>query len=99
MSTSHIEELERVSVVLALLSHPRRLAILCCLKDGEKSVSEIQSHCGASQPQTSQFLKQLLEAGYVHTRKHGTFSYYSLIDPKITSLLKHLSDLYCPDLL
>lgn len=99
MSTSRIEQLERVGAVLALLSHPRRLAILCCLKDGEKSVKDLQSHCGASQSQTSQFLKQLLEAGYVDARKNGTFSYYYIIDPKIISLLHHLSDLYCPDLL
>lgn len=42
MKNTDPKKFEEVSQILSLLSHPKRLTILCILKDGEQSVKEIQ---------------------------------------------------------
>ncbi len=49
----------RASQLVKSLSNEHRLLILCLLIDGEKSVSELQSRIGLSQPTSSSHLARL----------------------------------------
>ncbi len=66
------------------LSHPLRLAILHCLKSGEKTVNDLTQTLGASQSNVSQHLANLRQRQIVKTRKDGTNIYYRVASPKIS---------------
>lgn len=69
------------------LAHPARLAILDYLRDGEKSVNELQTALNADQSTISQQLARLRSGNLVNTRKEGTTVYYSVRDPMIFQLM------------
>jgi ArsR family transcriptional regulator len=69
------------------LGHPARLAILDHLRDGEKSVNELQVLLEADQSTVSQQLAKLRSANIVDSRKESTTVYYSVRDPIIFKLL------------
>ena len=58
--------------VFKALGDPTRLKILECVKNGEKCVCEIVPSTKKSQPNVSQHLKVLKNAGLVNERKDGT---------------------------
>ncbi len=66
------------------LSHPLRLAILHCLKGGEKTVNELTQTLGVSQSNVSQHLAILRQRQIVKTRKEGSNIYYRIASPKIS---------------
>jgi len=68
------------------LADPGRLAILSCLQDGEKSVSELVEATGRSQPNVSQHLSSLARAGFVSCRRDGTFAFYRIADPYVARI-------------
>ena len=70
-----------------VLSHPARLAILDHLRNGEKSVNELQAIMEADQSTISQQLSRLRSGNLVNTRKDGTTVYYSIRDPLIFDLM------------
>lgn len=69
------------------LSHPTRIRILELLREGEKSVGELQLQLGAEGSTVSQQLAILRMKNLVETRRVGTVIYYRLIDPQINHLL------------
>jgi DNA-binding transcriptional ArsR family regulator len=66
------------------LAHPLRLAILHCLKSGEKTVNELTETVGASQSNVSQHLALMRQRHIVKTRKEGSNIYYRVASPKIS---------------
>ena len=54
------------------LGDPTRLKILEFVQNGEKCICEIIPVTGKSQPNVSQHLKVLKNAGLIHERKDGT---------------------------
>ena len=62
------------------LGHPARLAILDHLREGERSVNELQALLGADQSTVSQQLAKLRNAHIVEPRKKGTTVFYSVRD-------------------
>ena len=66
------------------LAHPLRLAILHCLKDGEKTVNELAQTVGASQSNVSQHLALMRQRQIVKTRKEGASIFYRVSSPKIS---------------
>jgi len=72
------EEVTALAETLKVLSDVNRLRIMCLLFSGEKCVCEIEEGLGISQPLASHHLKVLLEAGLVHVRREGTWSYYAV---------------------
>jgi ArsR family transcriptional regulator, arsenate/arsenite/antimonite-responsive transcriptional repressor len=62
----------------AALSDETRLRIVELLADGERCVCDLQVALGAAQSRLSFHLKKLKEAGLVHDRREGRWSYYSL---------------------
>lgn len=69
------------------LAHPARLAILDHLRNGERSVNELQTLLEADQSTISQQLARLRNGNLVDTRKEGTTVYYSVRDPMIFQLM------------
>jgi DNA-binding transcriptional ArsR family regulator len=69
------------------LSHPTRIRILELLREGEKSVGELQLALGIEGSTVSQQLAILRMKNLVGTRRAGTVVYYRLNDPQINQLL------------
>jgi len=69
------------------LSHPTRIRILELLREGEKSVSQLQLALGAEGSTVSQQLAILRMKNLVDTRRAGNAIYYRLKDPQIADLL------------
>jgi DNA-binding transcriptional ArsR family regulator len=69
------------------LAHPARLVILEQLREGERSVQELQQALGLDQSSVSQQLAVLRNRGIVAARREGTTAYYSVCDPLLFELL------------
>ncbi len=75
---------------LRALAHPMRLRILCRLLEGELSVAGFESELGLKQPNLSQQLAALREAGLVATRRESKSIVYSLTDARVAEVLEAL---------
>ena len=95
MNEQMIERSEEVARILKLLGHPKRLLLLCSISDGEKSVSELEKVCNASQSQVSQFLKMMEALGLIVGRREGNFIFYRIKDERVKSLIQSLYKLFC----
>jgi DNA-binding transcriptional ArsR family regulator len=77
---------------------PTRLAILECLRNGEKKVTEIVQETGESQSNVSNHLSCLLECSLLKNRRDGKNIHYSIRNEKVKKLLESsdtvLSDIY-----
>ncbi len=69
--------------VCKAIADPKRLLIICILRDGELSVGDIAETLGVSQSNASQHLAVLRDRGIVATRREGTSVFYSLRSQKI----------------
>ncbi len=67
---------------------PTRLAILECIRDGEKTVTEIAQETGQSQSNVSNHLGCLLECSLVKNRRDGKNIQYSIRNAKVKALLE-----------
>jgi DNA-binding transcriptional ArsR family regulator len=68
------------------LGEPARLALLAALQKGERSVSELVDATGRGQPNVSQHLKELMNAGLVAPRREGSRIYYRICDPTVSRI-------------
>src|SRR5215472_13952647 len=66
------------------LGHPRRLAILDLLADGEKSTADLLHALRASKVNLSQHLAVMKHAGLVTVRQEGRNTFYRLTFREIT---------------
>jgi ArsR family transcriptional regulator len=69
------------------LGHPARIRMLELLRDGEKSVTELQIALEMEASSVSQQLAVLRARQLVGKRKVGTSVYYRVIDPQVFDLL------------
>jgi ArsR family transcriptional regulator len=69
------------------LGHPVRIRILELLRDGERSVSELQTELGIEASSVSQQLAVLRGRQLVAGRREGTTVFYSVVDPQVFDLL------------
>ena len=84
--------------LLAVLSHPVRLSILCNLYHmGEMNVGSIvDAEAGsASQSQISQFLALMRTSELVSTRKEGQTVYYRIASKHAENIISALYKSYC----
>jgi len=86
---------ERAAAFLKALANANRLMILCELKDGERSVSALESVVPLAQSALSQHLAKLRAEDLVKTRREAQTIYYSLADERIGRLIDTLDDLFC----
>lgn len=76
------------SPLCTILGNQVRIELIHCLSKGERSVSQLISHCGMSQSSVSQHLQKLRLAGMVTVRKVGKEKHYSVTDPRIIAIVK-----------
>lgn len=90
-----IEKSGEISTILKAMGHPKRLMILCLLRDGEKSVSELEEFCSVSQSQVSNFLKRMLQDGLLVNRRDGNTIFYSIKDTRVLNLINKVQQIFC----
>jgi len=74
--------------IFKALSHPARVRLTHRLLQGECCVSEAEACLGLSQPNVSQHLKILKNAGIIVGNRRGTKICYRLADLRIERVLK-----------
>jgi DNA-binding transcriptional ArsR family regulator len=89
-SAAHVRS-DPVYVVKAqlfrVLGHPLRIRILELLRDGERTVGDLQAELELDSSGTSQHLAALRQQGVLDSRRAGTSVYYRIRDPRISQLL------------
>ena len=76
------EAAEKLARQLKALADPTRLKLMSMVAAhpaAEACVCDLQEPLGLSQPTISHHLKTLVEAGFLHREKRGTWAYYSLV--------------------
>jgi len=81
--------------LLTALANESRLAILCELVEGERSVGRLVEAVGLTQSALSQHLAKLRAAGIVATRRNAQTIYYRLASEAAGSVMTTLADIYC----
>lgn len=81
--------------LLSALANESRLAILCELVEGERSVGALVEAVGLSQSALSQHLAKLRAAGIVATRRNAQTIYYRLASKAASSVMATLAEIYC----
>lgn len=82
------EVFELAAELFRVLSAPVRLKIISCLCDGEKNVSYLLSKIDTTQPNMSQHLNTLYQAGVLGKRRDGVQIHYRIIDARIPALCR-----------
>lgn len=71
-----------------VLGHPARVRVLELLRDGERSVGDLQAALEIDSSGTSQHLGALRRQGLLESRREGTSVYYRVKDPRTFQLLE-----------
>lgn len=72
---------------LKSLGHPARLRIMARLREAECCVAQATECLGVSQPNASQHLKALRDAGLIAGKRQGTRICYRIADERIAAIL------------
>lgn len=83
---------EDAAALLRALAHPMRLRILCRLLEGECAVAAFDAELGLKQPNLSQQLAALRDAGLAATRREAKTVIYRLADARVGGILAALRD-------
>jgi len=83
-----VQQYKEISQIFKALAHPSRLRLMENLMKRECCVSEIQKCIDLSQPNVSQHLSVLKEAGLIVGRRERNKICYSISDERITKILK-----------
>lgn len=86
MDADGAEKLARSLKALADPARLRLLSIVASHEDAEACVCDLTEPLGLSQPTVSHHLKVLVDAGYLHREKRGTWAYYSLTPNSLASV-------------
>jgi DNA-binding transcriptional ArsR family regulator len=71
-----------------VMSAPLRLKIISSLCDGEKNVSELLGGISTTQPNMSQHLNTLYQAGVLGKRRDGVQIYYRIVNQRVVTLCR-----------
>jgi ArsR family transcriptional regulator len=77
---------ESAANLFRVMSAPMRLKIINCLCDGEKNVSYLLTKVNTTQPNMSQHLNTLYQAGILDKRREGVQIFYRIADQRIVTL-------------
>ncbi|EAQ35142.1 Transcriptional regulatory protein, ArsR family protein [Nitrobacter sp. Nb-311A] len=88
------EQADLAADKLRKFAQPQRLMILSLLREGEKSVTEIDVATGIGQPALSQQLAELRKAELVTTRRQAKQIYYSLADESVALCVRSLEAMF-----
>src|SRR5690349_22054213 len=82
------EVFEMAAEVFRVMSAPMRLKIISSLCNGEKNVSELLGEIDTTQPNMSQHLNTLYQAGVLGKRRDGVQIYYRIINDRVVTLCR-----------
>jgi DNA-binding transcriptional ArsR family regulator len=82
---------ELVAERFKALADPARVRLLSAMRDGERTVGELQDETGLTQANASKHLARLHQLGFVTRRREGLHIYYHLADRDVLKLC----DLMC----
>lgn len=77
---------ESAADLFRVMSAPMRLKIINCLCGGERNVSYLLTQVNTTQPNMSQHLNTLYQAGIVAKRRDGVQIFYRIADHRIVSI-------------
>ncbi|WP_369857567.1 ArsR/SmtB family transcription factor [Candidatus Thalassolituus haligoni] len=98
MSLSSFDTQRQPAVrLLKALANEHRLAILCLLRSGEISVTELGRQLPLSQSALSQHLAWLRGEHLVASRREAQCVFYCLVDDKAVRVIRLLNELYGDD--
>ncbi len=86
------------SLLFKVLGHEGRLMVLSHLRDGPRTVGELQHLVGATQPLVSSHLARLRFEGLVTFEKIGKTSIYALTDDKARQIIDAIGVVFCDGL-
>jgi ArsR family transcriptional regulator, arsenate/arsenite/antimonite-responsive transcriptional repressor len=84
---------QSVAAVVRLLADPTRAMIVEALAAGPACNCHLVEDLGLAQPNVSNHLRALRQAGLVATEPHGRFTYYRLLPEALAVAAAHLSSL------
>jgi ArsR family transcriptional regulator len=79
---------ESAAELFRVMSAPMRLKIISCLCHGEKNVGELLGEIDTTQPNMSQHLNTLYQAGVLGKRRNGVQIYYRIINQRAVSVCR-----------
>ena len=86
---------DEAAELLAAMSNPKRLLILCNLLEEELSVTELAARVDLAQSPLSQHLSKLRAMKLVATRRDGQMVLYRLASEGVAKVLVTLHGIYC----
>lgn len=82
------EVFELAAEIFRVMSAPMRLKIISSLCNGEKNVSQLLSEIATTQPNMSQHLNTLYQAGVLGKRREGVQIYYRITNDRVVTLCR-----------
>ena len=82
------EVFELAAEVFRVMSAPMRLKIISSLCNGEKNVSQLLEEIDTTQPNMSQHLNTLYQAGVIGKRREGVQIFYRIINDRVVTLCR-----------
>ncbi|AEG92461.1 ArsR/SmtB family transcription factor [Ramlibacter tataouinensis] len=87
-ATESDEVFELAAEVFRVMAAPMRLKIISSLCQGEKNVSQLLEEIDTTQPNMSQHLNTLYQAGVLGRRREGVQIYYRIINDRVVTLCR-----------
>ncbi len=91
--TSQLEDdrvFETAAELFRAMAAPMRLKIISALCNGEKNVSELLAEIDTTQPNMSQHLNTLYQAGVLARRREGVSIYYFIANDKVVQMCRSI---------
>lgn len=82
----------RAAEFISSIGNQMRIAIVCYLTSGEKTVTEIAKKLNKPHSQVSLNLSKLYSSGWVTKRRDGNTVYYSIKDRDLIALLEGIKN-------
>jgi DNA-binding transcriptional ArsR family regulator len=79
---------EQAAELFRVMSAPMRLKIISSLCNGEKNVGQLLEDVETTQPNMSQHLNTLYQAGVLGRRREGVQIYYRIINERVVTLCR-----------
>lgn len=82
------EVFELAAETFKAMAAPMRLKIISALCNGEKNVSQLLAEIDTTQPNMSQHLNTLYQAGVLGKRREGVQIFYRIINDRVVTLCR-----------
>ena len=79
---------ESVAELFGVLATPIRLKIISAVCQGEKNVSQLLDEIDTTQPNMSQHLNTLYQAGVIGRRRDGVQIFYRIVNDRVVTLCR-----------